>query len=214
MIRRLRPEELDLWNRVAKTTERMDRPKAREDTKPGPKPRKPVVQPDPIPSFQVGQRSTTNAEPHDLMSSVSDRVRNAPVRMDRKTHTKMKRGKMSPEARIDLHGMTMDRAHPALTGFIMRSASEGIPAGSCHHRQRQGPGRRRPYSRSPRCPAPQRATLAQRTATVISGSANRPRPYQPWRRRGLLRLSAPYPLRVSALLGAVAALASAFHVHW
>ena len=125
MIRRLRPEELDLWNRVAKTTERMDRPKAREDTKPGPKPRKPVVQPDPIPSFQVGQRSTTNAEPHDLMSSVSDRVRNAPVRMDRKTHTKMKRGKMSPEARIDLHGMTMDRAHPALTGFIMRSASEG-----------------------------------------------------------------------------------------
>lgn len=45
--------------------------------------------------------------------------------MDRKTHTKMKRGKLVPEARIDLHGMTMDRAHPSLTGFIMRAASEG-----------------------------------------------------------------------------------------
>lgn len=125
MSRRLRPEELDLWNRVADTTERMKRPRPREDTKPGPKPRKPPPKTEPIPSFRLGQHSADAAPPHDLMSSVSDRVRNAPVRMDRKTHTRMKRGKLKPEARIDLHGMTMDRAHPALTGFIMRSASEG-----------------------------------------------------------------------------------------
>lgn len=125
MSRRVKPDELDLWNRVAETAERMHRPKPREDTKPGAKPRKPPKQVDPIPTFRVGQGASGTPPAHDLMSSVSDRVRNAPVRMDRKTHTKMKRGKMKPEARIDLHGMTMDRAHPALTGFIMRAASDG-----------------------------------------------------------------------------------------
>ncbi|WP_136636085.1 Smr/MutS family protein [Pseudooceanicola onchidii] len=125
MSRRLRPDELDLWNRVAETAERMHRPRPRDEVKPGSKPRKPVAQPDPIPTFRLGQGAQGTSPPHDLMGTVSDRVRNAPVRMDRKTHTKMKRGKLRPEGRIDLHGMTMDRAHPALTGFIMRSASEG-----------------------------------------------------------------------------------------
>jgi DNA-nicking Smr family endonuclease len=123
--RRLRPEELDLWNRVAGTTERMHRPAPRAESKPSPKP--PLSKP-PAPQvspFRVGETASGKPVSHDLMSSVSDRVRNAPVRMDRKTHTRMKRGKIKPEARIDLHGMTMDRAHPALTGFIMRAAADG-----------------------------------------------------------------------------------------
>lgn len=125
MSRRLRPDELDLWNRVAETADRLNKPKTREDTRPGPKPAKPPRQTEPLPTFRLGQSADGRAPSHDLLSSVSDRVRNAPVRMDRKTHTKMKRGKLRPEGRIDLHGMTMDRAHPALTAFIMRSASEG-----------------------------------------------------------------------------------------
>lgn len=127
MSRRLRPEEMDLWRRVADTTERMHKPRTRDESKSRVKssaPKKKVT-PDPIPSFQMGQSSDAPGTSYDLMSTVSDRVRNAPVRMDRKTHTRMTRGKLKPEARIDLHGMTMDRAHPALTGFIMRSASEG-----------------------------------------------------------------------------------------
>lgn len=32
---------------------------------------------------------------------------------------------MAPEARIDLHGMTADRAHRALIGFILQSHSAG-----------------------------------------------------------------------------------------
>jgi DNA-nicking Smr family endonuclease len=125
MSRRVRPDELDLWNRVAGTTNRLNRPPPKEDTKPGTRPRKPAPQADPIPPFRLGEVAQSTAPTHDLMGTVSDRVRNAPVKMDRKTHTKMKRGKLRPEARIDLHGMTMDRAHPALTGFIMRSAGEG-----------------------------------------------------------------------------------------
>jgi len=49
-----------------------------------------------------------------------------PVRMDRKAHRKLTRGKLSPEARIDLHGMTLAAAHPALTRFIAESHSRGL----------------------------------------------------------------------------------------
>ncbi|WP_375174045.1 Smr/MutS family protein [Pseudooceanicola sp.] len=125
MSRRLRPEEAELWKRVAETTERMHRPPPREEGKPTPKRPEPKADPTALPSFRLGETARDRASGHDLMSSVSDGLRNAPMRMDRKTHGKMKRGKLRPEARIDLHGMTMDRAHPALTGFIMRAASDG-----------------------------------------------------------------------------------------
>lgn len=47
------------------------------------------------------------------------------VRMDAKTHGRLKRGKLAPEARIDLHGMTAERAHGALRGFILDAAARG-----------------------------------------------------------------------------------------
>jgi len=128
MSRKLRQDELDLWRKVAGTAERMHRPKLAQngkiDAKPKPKPARPDPKPA-IPAFRVGDTASGRTKGHDLMSSVADRMEAAPVNMDRKTHTRMKRGKLKPEARIDLHGMTMDRAHPALTGFIMRAASEG-----------------------------------------------------------------------------------------
>lgn len=42
----------------------------------------------------------------------------APVRMDTGRYQKMRRGLLKPEARIDLHGMTAQRAHAALSCFI------------------------------------------------------------------------------------------------
>lgn len=42
--------------------------------------------------------------------------------MDGKTFRKMTRGRLSPEARIDLHGMTVAEAHPELINFILTSA--------------------------------------------------------------------------------------------
>jgi len=38
----------------------------------------------------------------------------------------MKRGKLVPEARLDLHGLTLERAHPALVSFILRSQAQGL----------------------------------------------------------------------------------------
>ena len=39
--------------------------------------------------------------------------------MDRRRFEKLRRGRLEPEARLDLHGMTSERAHAALTGFIL-----------------------------------------------------------------------------------------------
>lgn len=45
--------------------------------------------------------------------------------LDRNTSRKLKQGKLKPEARIDLHGMTVARAHDALVGFILREQAAG-----------------------------------------------------------------------------------------
>ena len=38
--------------------------------------------------------------------------------LDRRSETKMRRGQVDIDARIDLHGMTQDEAHRALSGFL------------------------------------------------------------------------------------------------
>lgn len=50
----------------------------------------------------------------------------APLRMDPKSNRRLRKGKLTPQARIDLHGMTLAEAQPALTGFILRSHAAGL----------------------------------------------------------------------------------------
>ncbi|MEO0681713.1 MAG: Smr/MutS family protein [Pseudomonadota bacterium] len=45
--------------------------------------------------------------------------------LDRRTADRLRRGKRTPEARLDLHGMTADRAHAALGAFLRRARAEG-----------------------------------------------------------------------------------------
>jgi DNA-nicking Smr family endonuclease len=62
---------------------------------------------------------------HNLSLPVTDHLRQQTPVMDRKIYGKMKRGKLRPEGRIDLHGMTVAQAHPALTGFILNAQKRG-----------------------------------------------------------------------------------------
>lgn len=127
--RRITPEERDLWDQVARRTERLHKPE-RPDfaapqpaSKPGKSPSEPEEREPPKP-FRVGSEVDHRAD-HDLVAGLSERLSAAPIRMDRKTHTRLRRGKLRPEARIDLHGMTLDEAHPALTGFIINAQATG-----------------------------------------------------------------------------------------
>jgi len=62
---------------------------------------------------------------HNLAPAIHDQIRQAPVQMDQKSFGKLKRGKLRPEGKLDLHGMTLERAHPALTGFVMSAHASG-----------------------------------------------------------------------------------------
>lgn len=124
--RRLKPEEIELWRQVAATAERLHPERARpDDLAPKPKP-KPHKTPKPrLPDFTLGQTAPPRAPLHDLNPALTDRLRGMPVSMDSKAFARMTRGKLVPEGRIDLHGMTIDRAHPALTAFILRAQASG-----------------------------------------------------------------------------------------
>lgn len=125
--RHLSPEERALWNKVAERTDPLG-PTAPAPSPPPKKPnRKPTNgadTPKPIPEFRVGS-SVDHSADHDLMPSLSQQLSASPIRMDKKVFGKMKRGKVRPEARLDLHGMVLAEAQPALVSFIMQSHAAG-----------------------------------------------------------------------------------------
>lgn len=45
--------------------------------------------------------------------------------LDRATARSLRKGERAPDARLDLHGMTLDRAHTALRAFILASQQRG-----------------------------------------------------------------------------------------
>jgi len=46
--------------------------------------------------------------------------------VDSRTMDRLRRGRLRPEARLDLHGLTQDKAHRALDQFIAEAQSSGI----------------------------------------------------------------------------------------
>ena len=124
--RKVRPDELALWRKVAGTADPLhpDRPApAKSLLKPAAREVRPA--PKPIEAFEIGQKVNGRAPAHDVLPGLTDRMKALPVTMDKRTHAKLRRGKTRPDARIDLHGMTVDRAHGVLTGFILRAHSQG-----------------------------------------------------------------------------------------
>lgn len=125
MTRRpLRPDERAIWQKVAATARARRPPPLPE---PAPVPDAAVPAP-PLPRlgpFRIGETAPPVPQRLDLPLAPSDRLAAQPVVMDAKLHRAMARGRLHPEARIDLHGMTQAEAHPALTGFILASQAMG-----------------------------------------------------------------------------------------
>ena len=124
--RSLTPEEHELWNKVRERAtplhpERRQPLEAQINTSKQDPPKNPTISP-----FRLGEKRTETALPPVLSPSISDQLAQQPVQMDRKAFTQLKRGKLKPERRIDLHGMTLARAHPALNGFILDAWVDGL----------------------------------------------------------------------------------------
>lgn len=128
--RHLSPEERELWSKVTAKDTRLkpERPVLAGLVETGPNPPKKAPKPaKPAPKhFRVGQVAKHHARPHDVAPAIAEQVARQPLHMDRKTFGKMKKGRLVPEARIDLHGMTIAEAHPELTGFIMRAVARNF----------------------------------------------------------------------------------------
>jgi len=123
--RRLTKDEIELWRKVTDTAHRMHPEWPRHEAPmPKPKPTK-SAKPRSIQAFEVGSKVQGAVSKHDLLPALPERIARSPVQMDKKAFTRMKRGKMLPEAKLDLHGMTQEQAHPALVGFILRAHGSG-----------------------------------------------------------------------------------------
>ncbi|MEL7252692.1 MAG: Smr/MutS family protein [Pseudomonadota bacterium] len=113
--RKLRPDEVELWQRVARTTDRLTPTLKPKETMADifPPTDAPKPKPADIPTFKIGEKANGTARSFPTAPSKPG------IHMDRKAYDRLKRGKLKPQARIDLHGMTMDQAQPALTAFIL-----------------------------------------------------------------------------------------------
>jgi DNA-nicking Smr family endonuclease len=141
--RSLSAEERALWSRVAETA----RPSA--DRRPAPPPEPPAApQPastDAFPRDPLGdlRDDTTLSRPPAVLRPTGRRAeprtswtplipdRPRPVApntpgLDRGTARRLGRGKLEPQARLDLHGMTADRAHDALSAFLANASAQGL----------------------------------------------------------------------------------------
>lgn len=124
--RKLTEDEIELWRKVAKQAERMhpELPASVHPvTLPKPKPSKPPKAR--IDPFDLGQNAPAKPAQHRLKPSVTEGLRASPVQMDLKAFGRMKRGKLKPEGKIDLHGMRVDSAHPALVRFVPTAQAQG-----------------------------------------------------------------------------------------
>lgn len=126
--RKLTKEEIDLWKKVVEHTERLNDMRSETTDNmdlppPTPKPRPSTKMP--LHSFTVGGNAAKTPRPHDLKSGLVQRLAQDPLRMDEKAFRRMKRGKLKPEGKLDLHGMRLDNAHSALTKFVLSAQASG-----------------------------------------------------------------------------------------
>lgn len=124
--RNLSAEERSLWSKVTDSAKPLDSVSRRAPDPAEILNTKPVAKVVPsVQRFEIGQSKKTKLLSHDLSPSLTERLSAGPVHMDAKSFAKMKRGKIHPEARIDLHGMTLSQAHPALVSFILNAHAAG-----------------------------------------------------------------------------------------
>jgi len=119
-IRHATDEELTLWHGVAGQARPLSLNHA-PSTKPVPRISHPreldVLSGRPPPSVPA-RRFYPDAQTVDPLSDSTPGL-------DRNTAKALRKGERAPDARVDLHGMTLDRAHAALTRFILTEQQRG-----------------------------------------------------------------------------------------
>lgn len=123
--RTLRPEEAADWQAVARTARPLHPGRAETGPSPPPPARAPTSShappgppSEPLPAFRIGERTATRAVPPQPSAP--------PPRMDSRAFARLARGRLAPEARLDLHGMTLAEAQPELVRFVLSAQARGL----------------------------------------------------------------------------------------
>jgi DNA-nicking Smr family endonuclease len=127
--RSLSSEEQDLWRAFTRTARPLHphspRPAQSLESAP-PQVQPPLAHAKPrLTPFPLGERHQS-PERRLIAPSLPQILAEAPLRMDAATHARMQRGKLAPESRIDLHGLTLAEAHPDLVHFILNAHAAGM----------------------------------------------------------------------------------------
>ena len=127
--RELSAHEKALWDQIVKRAKPLPRQRAttlqRGDRMPDGITKIKATPAQEIPqSFALGARARKESETR-LINPPST-ISAGPLNMDKKNFGRMMRGKLRPEARLDLHGLTLADAHPALHRFILSAFSRGF----------------------------------------------------------------------------------------
>jgi DNA-nicking Smr family endonuclease len=125
--RGLSPEDRQLWDQVAATATPLQKPAAATappepvSSRPAPK----VPSSTPLPGRPARPQAASRVT-LDLAPDPQKSLDRANPHMDRRRFEKLRRGRIDPDARIDLHGMTSERAHAALIAFILNAHADGL----------------------------------------------------------------------------------------
>ena len=119
-----RSDELDLWRKVATSAEPLKKQTQTEVSVQAAS-ADAVFHEAIIEGLPKQVSGSNKAKANDFAPSLPEQLSRSPVQMDKKTFGQMNKGRLKPEARLDLHGMTLDRAHPALTRFILSQHATG-----------------------------------------------------------------------------------------
>jgi DNA-nicking Smr family endonuclease len=107
--RRLSQAEAELWMTVTADV----RPSRARPKKPAPS----------SPAIEAGAPPPTAAIAHDRPATPKPPPR--PIDIDSRTFTKIKRGRLEVDAKLDLHGMRQHEAQRSLTAFLRRCQANG-----------------------------------------------------------------------------------------
>jgi DNA-nicking Smr family endonuclease len=122
--RKISPEELELWQHVAKSVRPIKRPKPKKaaaETKPETK--APPAPPGKMKKVKAAPPppaapAPAPAKPHHLTHGLSHGI-------DRRQAARFRKGKLEIEGKIDLHGRTQQAAHDDLLAFLRRAHGNG-----------------------------------------------------------------------------------------
>ncbi|MFT4715424.1 MAG: DNA-nicking Smr family endonuclease [Paracoccaceae bacterium] len=123
--RDLTEDEQALWHRAVEKTTRLKVPLAAFAQVLESPQNRPLPSPDLLRPFQIGQIANAPKVLKRLTPDLG--MNNAPTspNMDKRNFDRLKKGKLAVDGKIDLHGMTLAQAHPALNGFIRAAHGSG-----------------------------------------------------------------------------------------